>query len=85
VIQKIIVRGKEKNVDTEAKLTFGELKVGDRFIAFPLPGDNKGHGGYKGIHYICQKKQKLILLNYVTLCSGVEGHMPENAPVIKVR
>jgi hypothetical protein len=37
------------------KLTFGELKRGDMFIAFPRPGDNSGHGGYKGTHWIYYK------------------------------
>ncbi len=31
---------------SDRKLTFGELKVGDRFICWPSPGDNSGHGGY---------------------------------------
>lgn len=30
------------------KLTFGDLKPGDFFIAFPEDGDNSGHGGYLG-------------------------------------
>lgn len=32
----------------EQKLTFGELKIGDHFICWPIPGDNAGHGGYLG-------------------------------------
>lgn len=36
-------------------LSFGELKVGQRFIFFPSPGDNHGHGGFKGAHYIFVK------------------------------
>jgi len=36
-------------------LAFGELKVGDKYIGLPLPGDNEGHGGYKGVHYIFKK------------------------------
>lgn len=39
-------------------LTFGELKVGDKYIALPLPGDNEGHGGFKGTHHIFQKTEK---------------------------
>ncbi len=34
--------------DLEKKLTFGDLKVDQHFIAFPKPGDNAGHGGYLG-------------------------------------
>ena len=29
-------------------LTFGELRVGDKFIGLPWPGDNSGHGGFRG-------------------------------------
>jgi len=29
-------------------LTVADLKPGDRFIFKPLPGDNSGHGGFKG-------------------------------------
>ena len=37
------------------KLTFSELSVGDSFIVFPEPGDNAGHGGYKGSHNVFKK------------------------------
>jgi len=37
------------------KLTFGELEQGDKFICFPRPGDNSGHGGYKPGHRIFYK------------------------------
>jgi len=37
------------------KLTFGDLKEGQKFISFPVDGDNSGHGGYKGDHWICLK------------------------------
>ncbi len=33
-------------------MTFGELKVGERFICMPVPGDNHGHGGFRGVHWI---------------------------------
>ena len=36
-------------------LTFGELPIGQKFIVLPQPGDNNGHGGLKGIHYIFKK------------------------------
>ena len=36
-------------------LTFGELKVGESFIGFQLPGDNAGHGGFKGTERIFTK------------------------------
>ena len=33
-------------------LNFGELKVGDKFICMPCPGDNHGHGGFRGRHNV---------------------------------
>lgn len=36
-------------------MTFGELKVGQKFIWLPEPGDNSGHGGLRGKHYIFTK------------------------------
>jgi hypothetical protein len=36
-------------------LTFGELKVGQKFVSFPLPGDNHGHGGFRGAHFVFTK------------------------------
>ena len=41
-------------------LTFGELKVGQKFIVLPLPGDNSGHGGFRGTHYIFTKTKQSI-------------------------
>lgn len=41
--------------DFFAPMTFGELKVGDKFISMPMPGDNAGHGGFRGPHYIYEK------------------------------
>lgn len=34
------------------KLKFKDLQIGDKFIGFPLPGDNEAHGGYKGGHVL---------------------------------
>jgi hypothetical protein len=44
-----------QDLSEKAKLSFGDLKEGDKFIGFPLPGDNSGYGGYKGTHYIYVK------------------------------
>ncbi|MDP2696104.1 MAG: hypothetical protein Q8O87_02515 [bacterium] len=41
------------------KLTFGDLKVGDKFIVFPQPGDDAGHGGYRAAHFIFVKTKKV--------------------------
>ncbi|MDO8571987.1 MAG: hypothetical protein Q7R79_04880 [bacterium] len=39
-------------------LTFGELKIGEKFIIFPLPGDNIGHGGLRGGSWLFLKTAK---------------------------
>lgn len=41
-------------------LTFGELKIGQKFIGLPLPGDNHGHGGFRGAHYIFTKTHEVV-------------------------
>ena len=41
-------------------LTFAELEVGDKFICLPTPGDNDGHGGFRGMHNIYVKTQKAV-------------------------
>jgi hypothetical protein len=41
--------------ETSSKLTFKDLEPGDKFIAFPIPGDDEGHGGYKGGHVMYTK------------------------------
>lgn len=41
-------------------LTFGGVKVGQKFICLPLPGDNHGHGGFKGAHYIFTKTHEVV-------------------------
>ena len=41
-------------------LTFGDLEPGDMFITLPMPGDNGGHGGFKGGAYIFKKLKRSI-------------------------
>ena len=36
-------------------MTFAELEIGAKFICMPLAGDDHGHGGYRGEHYIFVK------------------------------
>lgn len=40
--------------------TFGELKEGQKFITFPSPGDNHGHGGFRNAHYLFQKTKDKV-------------------------
>ena len=37
------------------KLKFGDLPVGAKFISFPVPGDDSGHGGYRQGSYLFKK------------------------------
>jgi len=70
----------------DEQLTFGELNEGDRFIAFPIPGDNQGHGGFKGIHYVFMKVQGPFGGdNSVKLSTGVLSRMSALMPVILVQ
>jgi hypothetical protein len=41
-------------------LTFGELEEGKRFIIFPSPGDNHGHGGFRKAHWLFEKKENHV-------------------------
>ena len=36
-------------------LTFGELEIGQKFIGLPAPGDNHGHGGFRGSAHVFVK------------------------------
>lgn len=74
-------------------LTFGKLSVGDRYIALPLPGDNHGHGGFAGAHYLFEKTEPTGIINKDDynlpsnsrkLKDGTLSSMPDTMPVIKV-
>lgn len=83
---------RKKHAGPEAKLSFGELKVGEKFIGLYLPGDNRRHGGYRKTHFIFQKLDlKNIKIdelhgdeNSVKLSTNVFSHMPDSMPVIRV-
>lgn len=61
-------------------LTFGDLRIGDHFIAMPLPGDNAGHGGFLGGHNL---HVKIGADSYVD-GRGVASIVPKTMKVIKV-
>lgn len=74
------------------KLTFADLKRGDKFICFPVDGDNSGHGGYLGesILFVVTQEARFqrgggdpIGLS-VNIGRGVESNCPGEMPVIKV-
>ena len=75
----------------EAKLTFGDLEVGEFFIWFPQPGDNSGHGGYLGAKELFRKTEhratgKMVPINSGTGVNGrgVPSHFPLTMPVLKI-
>jgi len=75
-------------------LTFGDLEIGQKFICFPTPGDNSGHGGFKPMHYIWRKTRNNIRhrsnLRFVSTgeaereSNGVKTLFPLKMPVILV-
>lgn len=75
-------------------LTFGELSIGDKYIGLPIPGDNHGHGGFKGAHYIFEKIEPVFSNefsknyglpdNSKRLKDGVITSNPDTMPVIKI-
>jgi hypothetical protein len=59
--------------------SFGELAVGDRFIWQPLPGDNHGHGGFKGTHSIFTK----TVMDVAHTESGLPYGIPHGRAVVE--
>lgn len=73
----------------DAKLTFGDLEVGDHFIGFPMPGDNSGHGGYLRGEILFKKQRasgEWVPINSGTAVNGrgVCSHFPDTMPVLKI-
>ena len=84
-----------KNVEEPAKsispkLDFDSLKRGDKFISFPLDGDNNGHGGYLGSSYLfvvtkeAGKGMNALTGAAINIRTGVESSCPNAMYVLKV-
>ena len=69
---------------TGPKLTFGDLQVGDRFISFPVDGDNSGHGGYLGSSRIFTKTRPWARKNAAREGDGVLSSVPDSMHVMKL-
>lgn len=52
-------------------INFGELKVGQKFISLPHPGDNHGHGGLRGFHCLFIKTEKRVAKTECGLTYGI--------------
>jgi len=71
-------------------LTFGELEIGNKYIAFPYPGDNEGHGGFRRGSYLFEKIEKTpskienLPDNCRRLKDGNLSNLPDSFLVLKV-
>lgn len=75
-------------------LTFGELAVGQKFIALPLPGDNGGHGGLRGVYFILTKTRHSVSSEFgmpyvkpygqAVNSRSIVSNCPHSMPVIRV-
>ncbi|MDP3999174.1 MAG: hypothetical protein Q8P76_01100 [bacterium] len=73
-------------------MTFGELKVYEKFICFPLPGDNSGHGGFRGISRIFTKAHSVGTIEVLTSSThgraenlrGVSSIFPNSMLVLRI-
>lgn len=76
-----------KRKTMSAPLTFSDLAVGDKFIDFPVDGDDSGHGGFRGKHRIFIKVSNdpnPQHWNAMTISDGQISHMPDGMKVIEV-
>lgn len=64
----------------DTKLTFGELAPLERFICWPQPGDNSGHGGYLGSCRIFRKIDDTA----ARAEHGTTSTLPSTIPVIRI-
>lgn len=74
-------------------LQFKNLKVGNKFITMPLPGDDDRHGGFKGERLVyCKDKTRRIIAagfsqiicNAHRVIDDVMAHHSSNMWVIKI-
>lgn len=71
-------------------ITFAELGVAAWFIAFPVDGDDSGHGGFRRPQRVFEKTTATFsadgipVANAVAIGTGRESHMPPTMPVLQV-
>lgn len=80
--------------EASPRLTFGDLKRGDKFISFPVDGDNQGHGGYLGSEYLFVVTQEARAMRggdpankvglAINISRGVESTCPHGMEVLKI-
>jgi|GEM_PF-7065395 len=70
---------------TNKKLTFKDLNIGEKFISFPTPGDNSGHGGFLGAYWMLKKiKTGAKGENAIRVFDGSASLLPDEFLVIKI-
>ena len=67
-------------VDDDDTLLFGELAIGDHFIARPKAGDNHGHGGHRGTSRLFTRTGLDEALSW----GGTRSTLPFGMPVLRV-
>ncbi len=71
-------------------LTFGELRIGEKFISLPFPGDNYGYGGFRGTFFIFTKTEAKLNAPYAFAYGkaadkfGTLADFPDSTFVIRV-
>lgn len=65
------------------KLYFQDLEIGDLYTGFPVDGDDAGHGGYLGGHYLFKKTSPTLGIRQ---WDGAEStfNADGQSPVIKI-
>jgi hypothetical protein len=69
---------------TNTKLIFKDLNVGEKFLVFPIPGDNSGHGGFLGAYWIFKKIKPSQEKNAVRNFDGNFVNFDDGYPVLKI-
>ena len=70
-------------------IKFKDLEIGDKFTLFPAPGDNSGHGGYKGGNYLFVKISEHPIIAHIdfncfNLSMGNVQRLDDCMDVIKI-
>lgn len=76
----------EEPFENYGTLEFKDLKIGDKYIALPVPGDNQRHVGFVKPYYIFEKIDKRDDLRYNSkrLKDNLLTKIPEKMPIIKI-
>ena len=65
-------------------LTYGELQPGDKFIFFPIDGDDRGHGGFCRGAYVFVKQSPVVSICLLDGRASSLTEYSQGAEVLKV-